>query len=121
MDWNKYQPYFIPREFHCRHCGEQHMTEAHMDKLFKARVIAGIPFRISSGWRCEHHNENVGGGPEHPMGHASDIICDWSRNRFIIISSLLEVGFNRIGIARSFIHAGSSPDLAQRVTWVYGG
>lgn len=96
--------------------------------LDKARELYGKPMHITSGFRTPAHNEKVGGkmpdengngGSSHLRGLAVDIACTQSRDRFDLIDSLLEVGFVRLGIADTFIHADIDPDKAQHVIWTY--
>lgn len=90
--------------------------------LNNARAIAGIPFHINSGYRTPERNRRVGGktpGSSHLKGLAADIRCTGSRERNIILHSLIAAGFTRIGIARSFIHADCDTTKAQNVTWLY--
>jgi len=97
-----------------------------MDKKFllmldKARDIANIPFNITSGYRTEMHNKSIGGteNSSHMEGLAADIKCLKSRERFIIITSLIAVGFTRIGVSDKFIHVDNDVKKAQRVVWTY--
>jgi len=97
-----------------------------MDKHFlrlldNARQIAGIPFKINSGFRTPKHNAKVGGteNSSHLRGFAADIHVSSSANRYAILSALLEVGFNRIGIAKTFIHVDADPIKTQNVIWTY--
>ena len=41
------------------------------------------------------------------------------RTRFLVLDALLAVGFNRIGIADTFIHVDSDLDKSQNVIWTY--
>ena len=77
-----------------------------LSMLDEARGIAGIPFKITSGYRTEARNKKVGGVPSsaHVKGLAADIACTDSTKRMMIVRALLEVGFTRIGIADTFIH-----------------
>lgn len=79
------------------------------------------PIHITSGYRTQRHNEEAGGvpGSSHTKGLAVDIACDNSRDRFDLVNCLLDVGFNRIGIAGSFIHADIDLDKTQNVIWTY--
>jgi phage terminase large subunit-like protein len=94
-----------------------------MNRLQRAREIAGAPFDIrnGSGWRCEEHNREVGGTPEssHLTGHAVDIPAWSSEQRFAIINGLIKAGFKRIGIAKTFIHADDSAGKPQNIMWTY--
>jgi len=89
--------------------------------LDDARGIAGIPFKINSGFRSESQNQYCGGvsNSSHLFGYAADIHCTDSRSRYIIIDALTQAGFNRFGIGNSFIHVDNDPDKNPRVSWVY--
>ena len=67
------------------------------------------------------HNLSVGGvlNSSHMKGMAADIKCNDSAKRSVIVKSLLEVGFTRIGIANSFIHVDNDKEKSQDVIWVY--
>lgn len=89
--------------------------------LDQARDIAGVPFKITSGYRSPEHNKKVGGVKDsaHLTREAVDIACTSDANRWIIINSLISVGFNRIGVAKTFIHADIAKDKTQKVIWLY--
>ena len=89
--------------------------------LDNARDIAQIPFKINSGYRTKERNELVKGKPNssHLIGKAADISCEGSRERWIILNSLIKAGFNRIGIADTFIHVDSDESKSQNVIWKY--
>lgn len=55
--------YFKPSEFACPHCGEgaDKMDTSLLQHLDAARHIAGVPFVITSAYRCDDHNRDVGG------------------------------------------------------------
>lgn len=103
--------YFNLSEFACKcgHCGggEEHMSLELLKRLDHAREVAGIPFVISSGFRCEVHNREVGGvpGSAHTKGLAVDIRCNTSQNRWKILKGLFAAGFERIELAPTWIHA----------------
>ena len=92
-----------------------------LSALDEARELAGIPFRINSAYRTPEHNAKIGGKPNssHLKGLAVDISVTDSRSRFIVLKALIEVGFNRIGIADTFIHVDDSKDKSQQVIWTY--
>lgn len=97
------------------------MNREFLAKLDFARDDADIPFIITSGYRTKEHNERVGGidSSAHTKGYAADIACRDSRSRHIIVTSLILAGFDRIGIANTFIHVDSCPEKPKNVIWVY--
>lgn len=113
--------HFSIDEFRCSCCDKEEMRESTLTMLDKAREIAGVPFVITSGYRCEEHNRNVGGSPtsSHLYGWAVDIQAQGDRNRFAILQGLVKAGFTRIGIAKNFIHADNDPQKSSGVSWLY--
>ena len=115
--------YFSEQEF--KNCSPsaslQNMQQSTMSKIDTAREIAGIPFVITSAYRSTAWDKAKGrsGTGSHTLGRAIDIRCNSSSNRWKIIDALLKAGFNRIGIANTFIHADDSQQHAQQVIWMY--
>ena len=97
------------------------MNPEFLKMLSRARVIANIPFQITSAIRCGQHNFETGGTPgsEHLDGQAVDIACNNSTSRHEIIVGAFAAGFNRIGIGKTFVHLGNGPDKPQNVIWLY--
>lgn len=89
--------------------------------LDSARTIAGVPFKINSGYRTNHRNRIVGGvsGSAHTKGLAADIEVRSGRDRKIILEALQQVGFSRFGIASNFIHVDMDSTKPADVIWVY--
>lgn len=89
--------------------------------LDEARELAGIPFIITSGYRSKAHNKEVGGKSDssHLKGLAVDISAIYSRERFLIIRSLFQVGFVRIGLKSNMIHVDIDYDKDIKVFWRY--
>ena len=105
--WKRYSPIFTPEEFACRcGCGQLVIDPELMESLFAARVIAGIPFVVTSGYRCPAHNARVGGVNDsaHTLGQAADIRAVSMVARMKILDAMLRAGFPRVGIAREFLH-----------------
>jgi len=100
---------------------ENKMKKDFIQKLDKARDIAGVPFIITSAYRTENHNREVGGriGSSHCKGLAVDLLYNGSRDRYLILNALLKVGINRIGLGKSFIHCDVDLDKDENVIWTY--
>lgn len=97
------------------------MNVQFLNKIAHARKLAGCGFKITSGYRSPEHNAKVGGVPSssHTVGRACDIYAPTSRQKFLIISSLIESGFTRIGVAKNFIHVDDDPSKSEEVIWTY--
>lgn len=113
IDWSNY-PNFSESEFTCHcGCGQTNMDELFLNKLQRLRMLVGKPITISSGYRCDAHNASIGGGPEHPLGKAADIVCYGEHARNILRHS---GEFTRIGVkqkgdmSKRFIHLGTADD-----------
>lgn len=100
-------------------CGN--MNQEFLLKLDRAREVAQIPFKINSAYRTPEHNAKIGGKPNssHLKGLAVDISVTDSRQRFIVLQSLIQAGFNRIGVAKTFIHVDDDKDKDAEVVWLY--
>ena len=99
---------------------EENMNESFLMRLDEAREYAGIPFIINSAYRSPQHPESIKNPTSsHIKGLAVDISAKDSRTRGLILDALRAVGFNRIGIAKTFIHVDIDYDKSQNVTWVY--
>lgn len=114
--------FFTPSEFSCQcGCGAgfDDMNTDTLAMLDEARLIAGVPFVITSAIRCEDHNYREGGrdNSAHLTGHAVDIEAEGSRNKFHILKGLMAAGFNRLGIYADFIHADNDPSKPGQVVW----
>ena len=97
------------------------MQQSFLDMIDDARDIADVPFIVNSGIRTPEHNKKVGGkeGSSHLDGYAVDLSVKDSRTRFIVLHALIAVGFTRIGIGNTFIHADNDPNKSPQVAWLY--
>jgi uncharacterized protein YcbK (DUF882 family) len=97
------------------------MQDSTLEKLDRARDIAGVPFVVNSGYRTQLHNAKVGGSDNssHLKGYAVDLRCTDSRSRFKMFTALVKAGFTRIGVRKDFIHADDDPNKSPEVIWTY--
>ena len=103
--WNEEWQNFSPDEVKCSHCGELKIDEELMDLVQEARETLG-PLRITSGYRCSEHNNNISStGPTgpHTTGKALDIATSNSQQRKELID-YFATKVSGLGIAKSFIH-----------------
>jgi hypothetical protein len=117
--------HFYARELQCRHCKRLPDTEAFRAfalRLERARILANVPFIITSGFRCVEHNREVGGAPDssHLVAVAADIECNSMSDRLPIIRGSILAGFHRIGIAKTFIHIDDDYRKPASI-WLYVG
>lgn len=112
--------YFKLSEFDDAPGTGKNMKKEFLTKLDKARAIADVPFKITSGYRSKETNKRVGGvsTSSHLKGLAADISCKDSSTRQKIVNALIQVGFTRIGIADTFIHCDTDKDK-QDAIWLY--
>ena len=111
----------------CGACGNKGLKRPFLDVLEAARVRANIPFRITSGYRCESYQdllrsqgyETANGTSPHSKGVAVDIGTKNGEERFAIIRALLTVGFNRLGIGSNFLHVDMDRDRLSKYIWHY--
>ena len=77
--------YFARGEMRCPCCGRGAVALALVLALEDLRSLYGRPVRITSGWRCQTHNREVGGHPQsrHLIGCAVDVApLDRDRERW---------------------------------------
>ena len=122
---------FKRHEFICKcGCGQEDISQETVKKLQKARDILGKPIYAKSGCRCAAHNAAVGGKPgsSHIVGqgrqsYAADVSLVQfgimhSARRYDLVMALLQAGFERFGIAESYIHVDDDPLKASGI-WTY--
>ena len=106
--------------------GKDNMDISFLKKLDHARDIAGIPFKINSGFRTPEYNKyleskgyKVAKNSPHMKGLAADISAKTSKQRYTILNALLKVGFKRIGFGETFIHCNTDETKSQEIVWTY--
>jgi zinc D-Ala-D-Ala carboxypeptidase len=111
--------YFSVDEFKCSHTGENKIDEGFIEVLDVLRAVCGFPFQITSGFRSPTHPIEARKSKPgvHSEGIAADIAVTNGRQRAVIIENAIELGFNGIGVAKSFIHVDRRK--GPLVVWTY--
>ena len=90
-------------------------TDDCLDMLQSAREFYGAPMHVSSGVRCDWHNNVVGGAknsrhlPAHRDG--ADIRCTSPNQRFAMVHALMLAGASCIKVYAGHIHADVRPGM----------
>ena len=106
------------------------LTCGHNDIGFDANLLKIIltiegrlncNFNITSGVRCEKCNKDAGGRPTsaHLTGNAVDIECPDDKTRFKIVYEAINLGINRIGLGKNFVHIDNDKTKTKEVLWLY--
>ena len=114
--------HFSRSEFSCKcGCG---LSGIHLDLVKKLECVRerfGMPIRVTSGMRCRKHNKKIAGSSEysaHLFGLAADLACTDSSTRHSLLPIVLDE-FNRVGIAKDFIHVDLDWMKDRDVVWTY--
>ncbi len=95
---------FYLKDFECPCCNKVMLHPTLLEKMEKL-LAGGVKIRITSGYRCEKHNKEVGGvsNSKHMKGMACDITSNDLEKTYGIIQKL---GFSYIKIDKSkkYIH-----------------
>lgn len=112
--------YFDISEFDCSFTGNNEMNEEFLEKLDALREACGFPFKITSGFRdpvghpIEAKKTRAG---THAQGIAADIQVVNGVQKYKIIEEAIKLGFNGIGVAKTFIHVDIRDSVP--VVWSY--
>lgn len=107
----------------CPCCGTQGMTNEFMHFVDIIRDNVGLPFTVTSGYRCPDYNATMSRSICHTTGKAIDIHTPSSQHRYLILRELMNQGVKRIGIGKDFIHFDECSKryegLTEEVIWTY--
>jgi zinc D-Ala-D-Ala carboxypeptidase len=111
--------YFKLSDFDCQETGNNEMSEEFLEKLDDLRHVCGFPFIITSGYRDPSHSIEArkAKAGTHARGIASDIRINNGNEAYQIIKHAQSMGFNGIGVAKSFIHVDIRKGMP--VVWSY--
>lgn len=112
--------YFKIEDFDCQETGNNEMVEEFIHRLDELREACGFPFIVTSGYRDPegHPIEKRKSKPgTHAQGIAADIRVSGGAQRRKVVEKAIELGFNGIGVAKTFVHV----DIRQTapVMWSY--
>lgn len=131
--WNKGDQYVINKyfktgEFSCKcklpECVEQKVSKELVSKLTELREALNEPVKITSGFRCKGHQEQiaksevstvVAKSSQHELGNAADIQS--TRTPIKDVVTIAARYFEAIGIASVFIHIDLRTGKIRR--WIY--
>lgn len=103
----KLETYFTQEEVSCNcGCGQMKIHRALLERLNAARVIAGVPFIITSWNRCPAYNKRRDGADNslHLSGNAVDIKIPNSEHGAKIVKAIFSAGFPYIRFYRYHVH-----------------
>ena len=110
--------HFTSDEMKCKCCGKLLIDTDFRDKLNIARELANFPFVVSSGYRCEKHNKEVGStSSNHTIGRAADIRCFDPDRKYIMVKAMMDAGMLGIGIGPAFVHCDTNREIP--AIWTY--
>ena len=97
--------YFSIDEFACPCCGVAIVYTGLLYRLETLRRLIWAPVRVTSGYRCPKHNEEVGGAKAslHLIGAAADIVVDGVEMRKLARLAG-QVGFTGILVYDDHVH-----------------
>lgn len=103
----KLSEHFNMMEFQCRCCGRAMICPRLVALLEELRARRGRPLILTSGYRCERHNSEVGGSRSslHMRGRAADISVPPAEQRVLALVAR-EIGFTEVieGGDKNYLH-----------------
>ena len=114
---NKKWPNFGPWEFASPDNGQLYWWPEFFDKLQRARISVGKPFKINSAHRSYRYNLSVGGAIRSQHKTLAIDISLKGHNRLHVLAACKLVGFTGIGYYNTFLHV----DLGRERFWYGAG
>ncbi len=99
---------FTLEELQCPCCKTGELKPEMLTRLQAIRDFLGFPLMINSGFRCQKHNQEIGGkiSSFHLTGEAIDIGTNHlnSTEKHHLMKAAIHFGFGGIGIYPNFVH-----------------
>ena len=111
---------FYRDEFACPCCGVADIDPRLVLKLQELRLAIGRSLVITSGYRCQEHNDKIphsSKNSSHIKGLAVDIACANSPDRFALVALCMRA-FRRVGIYSGWLHVDVDDTKPQNIMWV---
>lgn len=104
-------------------CSVDQLAPCLLDALAVVRDwcdVVGVPFKINCAYRSREWDLSKGrsGNSSHCKGLAVDLAAVNHEHRRKLVNVLAQCGFERIGIAKTFIHADLDDEKAPSM-WLY--
>ena len=112
---------FSKAEYACKcGCGKDDIKDELAIKVQQVRDILNRSIKINSGIRCPDHNTSIGSKltSSHIGGWAADLGYSGSAHRYELLNAVMQV-FDRVGIAKTFIHVDVDANKTAGVVWMY--
>ena len=111
--------YFKESDFDCQETGNNEMSDEFLWAIDSLRHVCGFPFIITSGYRDPSHSIEARKAKPgtHAQGIAADIKINTGNEAYEIIKHAQSMGFNGIGVAKTFIHVDTRDTMP--VIWCY--
>jgi zinc D-Ala-D-Ala carboxypeptidase len=112
---------FNREEYACKcGCGKDNIKDELAMKVQLVRDILNRSIKINSGVRCPDHNATIKATmtSSHIGGWAADLGYSGSAHRYELLSAVFQI-FDRVGIAKTFIHVDIDANKTAGVVWLY--
>jgi len=112
---------FNRAEYACKcGCGKDDIKDELAMKVQQVRDVLQRGIKINSGVRCPDHNYSIAANPtsSHIGGWAADLSYSGSAQRYELLNAIMPI-FDRVGIAKTFIHVDVDTNKSAGVVWLY--
>lgn len=105
----------------CPHSDKEKLSPRLLSLIRAIEFFLQRQVTFTSGIRCPICNKKANGSPtsEHLKGYAVDIRVRNSMERIEVVRAALQVGCNRVGVNKGFVHVGVSKSHPSPVLWLY--
>lgn len=105
--YDRYSDHFTKKELACKCCGEPGPIKTELiEALEVLRSLAGCPLIVTSGYRCQKHNSEVGGAKDsqHLKGTAADVKAPGIAPLALFALAAQIPAIKGLGLYKSWVH-----------------